>query len=170
MEGTSFREMAVWKEHDFWKYEIFERDVEPELLPGFEDLVRLWREKRGDRPMPAWDDFDFHDFVGWHGRIAMVEIFYEPFDYLYLLFGEKMTEQFMFDYTGKLGSELLDSGQETAEDMEFYEMACRKMLIARVSGQLNWLRRPHANATFVEFPLSDNGETTTHTVMPMIVG
>jgi hypothetical protein len=169
MEGRGFRAMAVWKEHDFWKYEMFERDIEPEMLPGFEDLVRLWRDKRGDRPMPAWSDFDFHDFVGWHGRIAMMEILFEPFDYRYRLFGEKISEQYRVDFTGKLGSELVDSDFERVEELEFYELVCRKMLISRVSGQLKQFRRPHVSATFVEFPLSDNGETTTHTVMAMIV-
>lgn len=161
--------MAVWKEHDFWKYEMFERDIEPELLPGFEDLVRLWREKRGDRLIPAWSDFDFHDFAGWHGRISLMEILYDPFDWRYQLFGEKIAEQYKVDFTGKLGSELVDSGHERVEEFEFYEMVCRKMLISRVSGQLKQFRRPHASATFVEFPLSDDGETTTHTFFAMVL-
>jgi len=160
--------LAVWKEHDFWKYEIFERDVEPEMLPGFEDLVRLWQNKQGDRPMPAWADFDFHDFVGWHGRIAMADIFYDPYDYRYRLFGEKISEQFKADFTGKLGTDLVDGNLERLEELEFYEMVCRKMLISRVSGQLKQFHRPHVSVTFVEFPLSGNGEMTTHTVMAMI--
>jgi len=104
MKGQGFRAVAIWKEHDSWKYEIFERDVEPKMLPGFEDLVRLWQKKRGDRPVPAWSDFDFHDFVGWHGRITASEVLYDPFDYRYRLFGEQIAEQFNADYTGKLGS------------------------------------------------------------------
>jgi len=160
--------VAVWKESDLWKYETFELDVEPEMLPGFEDLVRLWHDKRGDRPAPAWRDFGFHDFDGWHGRIAVSDVSYDPFDFRYRLFGEKMAEQFKADHTGKLFTHLIDIGQEPAEDLEFYEMACRGMLITRVSGQLYWLRRPHANVTFVEFPLSDNGETTTNFVEAMI--
>jgi hypothetical protein len=163
-----FRAVTVWKEHDFWKYEIFERDVEPEMLPGFEELVRLWQNKQGDRPAPAWSDFDFHDFAGWHGRIAVSDISYNPFDFRYRLFGEKMAERFEADHTGKLFSDLIDSGQEPTEDLEFYEVACREMLITRVSGQLYWLRRPHISATFVEFPLSDTGEMTTHFVEAMI--
>ncbi len=154
--------MTVWKEIDFWKYEIFECDVEPEMLPRFEGLVRLWRKKRSDRPVPAWSDFDFHDFAGWHGRIALSDVLYDPFDLRYRLFGQMMVEQYKTDYTGKLLSELVDSGVEPTEDMEFYEMVCRKKLITRVSGQLNRHGRTHVNVTFVEFPLSDTGEMTTH--------
>lgn len=160
--------MAVWKKSKDWKYEIFERDVEPEMLPGFEDLVRLWRARRDDRPVPAWSDFDFRDFAGWHGRIVVQEVFHDPFDMRYRLFGETVAERYRADFTGRLLSELVESGQEPAEDMVFYEMATREKLIARVSGELNWLHRPHVSSTFVEFPLSDNGETTTHLLAAMI--
>jgi hypothetical protein len=160
--------VALWKKYDGWTYEIFERDIGPEMLPGFEDLVRLWQEKRGDRRLPAWSDFDFFDFTGWHGRIAVSDVFYNPFDYRYRLFGEEVAARLRADYTGKLGSELLECGQEDAEDLEFYEMTSRKMLISRVSGRLDWLHRAHVSVTFVEFPLSDTGETTTHLVAAMI--
>ena len=160
--------MTVWKKSKDWTYETFERDVEPEMLPGFEDLVRLWQAKRGDRPVPAWSDFDFRDFVGWHGRITTYEVSHDPFDIRFRLFGEKVAERYRADFTGRLLSELVESGQEPAEDMAFYEMAAAKMLIARTSGELNWLRRPHVSTTFVEFPLSDTGEMATHIVSAMI--
>ena len=160
--------MAVWKKSNGWTYETFERDVDPEMLPGFEVLVRLWRTKRGDRPAPAWSDFDFRDFAGWHGRITMYEVSHDPFDYRCRLFGEKVAERYQADYTGKLYSKLVESGREPAVDMEFYEMVSRKMLIARTSGGLNWLRRPHVSTIFVEFPLSDTGEMATHIVSAMI--
>lgn len=159
--------MALWKEHNFWKYEVFDRDIAPELLPGFEDMVRLWQKKRDGRPSPAWSDFDFHDFVGWHGRIAVLEVFRQPFDMRYRLFGEEIAERYKADFTGKLLSELVDSGREPPEDLEFYEMLTREMLIARVSGELFWLKRPHVTSTFVEFPLSENSETMTHLLATM---
>ncbi len=56
--------MAIWRKFDGWTYENFDRDIEPEDLPGFDDLVRLWQSKRGDRTVPSWSDFDFYDFKG----------------------------------------------------------------------------------------------------------
>jgi len=79
-----------------------------------------------------------------------------------------MAEIFQADHTGKLFSELVETGREPVEDLEFYEMVARKMLITRFSGQFYWLRRPHTSATFVEFPLSDDGETMTHFLEAMI--
>ncbi len=73
--------MTIWKEFEGWTYEFFDRDIEPAALPGFEDLVRLWQDRRGDRAVPSWSDFDFYDFKGWHGRISVYEISYDPFDY-----------------------------------------------------------------------------------------
>ena len=45
--------MTIWKEHDQWKYEIFDLDIEPDLFPGFEDVIELWLKKKGDPPRPA---------------------------------------------------------------------------------------------------------------------
>jgi hypothetical protein len=51
--------MTIWKEFEGWTYEYFDRDVEPSALPGFEDLVRLWQDRRGGRVVPSWSDLDF---------------------------------------------------------------------------------------------------------------
>lgn len=160
--------MTIWNKVDGWTYECFERDVAPETLPGFEDMIRLWRGKRGGRPVPAWSDFDFADFAGWHGRILLSEVQYEPFDLYYRLFGVEMVNRLQTDNTGKRLTELVAQGLEPAVDLEFYEMASRKMLIARVSGELRWLKRKHVTASFLEFPLSDTGDRATHLLSAMI--
>ncbi len=63
--------MTIWKEIEGWTFEYFDRDIAPAALPGFEDLVRLWQDRRGDRVVPSWSDFDFYDFKGWHGRLSV---------------------------------------------------------------------------------------------------
>lgn len=160
--------MTIWNKIDGWTYESFERDVAPEMLPGFEDMIRLWRTKLGGRPVPARSDFDFADFAGWHGRIVLSEVHYEPFDLYYRLFGVEVVNRMQTDNTGKRYTELVAQGLEPAVDLEFYEMTSREMLIARVSGELRWLKRKHVTATFVEFPLSDTGDRATHLLSAMI--
>ena len=66
--------------------------------------------------------------------------------------------------TGAKGSELAEMRVEHPVTMEFYEMTCRRMLIARTSGPLNMKGREHIQATFVGFPLSDDGLRATHTL------
>ena len=160
--------MPIWKKQDNWLYEFFERDIAPEKLPGFEDLVRLWQSRCDGRPAPALTDFDFYDFKGWHGRIVISDLSYDPFDYRFRLFGVKVADKLGADYTGRLYSQVVSEGLNPIDDFAFYEMTGRKMLISRVSGDLGWTGREYATATFVEFPLSDNGQMATHFMAAMI--
>jgi len=160
--------MTVWKRTDDWLYEYFERDIAPDALPGFEDIVMLWQSRRGGRPAPALADFDFYDFKGWHGRIVLEDVFYEPFDYRFRLVGVDVTNRLGADYTGRLYSEVVAGGVNPIDDFEFYEMTCREMLISRVSGDLGWTNRQYTSAVFTEFPLSDNGRMATHLLTAMI--
>ncbi len=66
--------------------------------------------------------------------------------------------------TGVTGSDLAKIEVEDIASMEFNEMTCRQMLISRISGPLNYKGREHVEATFVEFPLSDDGLKATHTL------
>ncbi len=160
--GTVY--MAIWKEFEGWTYEYFDRDIEPGALPGFEDLVRLWQDRRGGRVVPSWPDFDFYDFKGWHGRIGVYEISYDPFDYACRLSGTEVDGIFERTMTGAKSSEMVETVVEHRTTMEFYEMTCSQMLIARISGPLNLKGRAHVQATFVELPLSDDGLKATHTL------
>ncbi len=162
--------MTIWNKYEDWTYEYFDRDVEPETLPGFEDLVRLWQDKRGDRPAPAWSDFDFYDFKGWHGRISVFDIVYDPFDYIFRLSGSVVDGVYDQTMTGTKGSELAEMQVEDRASLEFYEMSCRQMLISRASGPLNFKGRQHVQVVFVEFPLSDDGLRSTHTLEALISG
>ncbi len=160
--------MTIWKQFEDWTYEYFDRDIEPAKLPGFEDLVRLWNDKRGDRAAPMWSDFDFYDFKGWHGRISVHDIVYDPFDYITRLSGTAFDGAYEQTMTGTRGSEMAEMLAENLANMEFYEMTCRQMLISRVSGPLNFKGREHVQVIFVEFPLSDDGIMSTQTLEALI--
>ncbi len=162
--------MAIWKEFEGWTYEYFDRDIEPATLPGFEDLVQLWQDRRGDRVVPSWSDFDFYDFKGWHGRLGVHEISYDPFDYAYRLSGTEIDRVHGQTMTGAKGSGLTEMRVEDLLSMEFYEMTCRQMLISQISGPLNLKGRAHVQATFVDFPLSDDGLKATHTFEALLSG
>ena len=156
--------MAIWKETEGWTYEYFDRDIEPATLPGFEDMARLWQERRGDRVVPSWSDFDFYDFKDWHSRLAVIDISYNPFDFTWRLSGSEIDGVYKRTMTGAKRSELTELRLEESETMKFYEMTSSHMLIARTSGPINLKGREHVHATFVEFPLSDDGLKATHTL------
>lgn len=161
--------MTIWKEFEGWIYEYFDRDIEPAALPGYEDLVRLWQSKRGDRVVPSRSDFDFYDFKGWHGRLSVYDISYDPFDYTCRLSGTEVDVAYDQTLTGVTGSDLAEMRVEHPATMEFYEMTCRQMLISRQLGPLNFKGREHIQVTFVEFPLSDDGLRATQTLEAMTV-
>ena len=161
--------MTIWKKFEGWSYEYFDRDIEPAALPGFEDLVRLWHDKRGDRVVPSWSDFDFYDFKGWHSRLSVYDISYDPFEYTTRLSGTVVDEMYDQTMTGVTGTELEELRAEPSASMEFYEMTCRQMLISRQLGSLNFKGREHVHVTFVEFPLSDDGLRATQTLEALII-
>ena len=72
----------------------------------FTSFVALWHAKRRNGRLPAWRDFDFHDFKGWHGMIHVDELVsLEPFEMRCRLWGSQLTEILGIDETGKLLSE-----------------------------------------------------------------
>ncbi len=160
--------MTIWKVFGNWTFEYFDNDIDPEALPGFEDLVRLWQDRRGDRAVPAWSNFEFYDFKGWHGRISVYDITYDPFEYVTRLSGTVVDGLYDQTMTGVTGTEMEEMRVEPPGSMEFYEMTCRQLLISRQTGQLNFRGREHIQATFVEFPLSDDGLKATHTLEALI--
>ena len=161
--------MTIWKELDGWSFEYFDRDIAPADLPGFEDMVRLWQDKRGDRPAPSWSDFDFYDFKGWLGRISVYDICYDPFGYTNRLSGTAMDGAYERTLTGMTETDLEEMRFEHPDSMEFYEMICRGMLISRQTGTLDFKGRQNVQVAFVELPLSDDGQRATHTLEALIV-
>ena len=154
--------MAVWRRVNNWTYEVFDRNAAPEQFGVFESLVALWRVKRGAREMPSWADFDFYDFKGWHGVIAVQEVVTEPFDLRCRLWGSELTEVFGADNTGKLHSEFGPGYTET--DAAFLGELCRSGSIGMSHGKLDWLQKGHKSAAFIDLPLSDDGSAVHHLV------
>ncbi len=152
--------MTVWKRVDNWTYEVFDHNTPPEQFGVFESLVALWRVKRNDRRMPSWADFDFYDFKGWHGWIAVEEIITDPFNLRCRLWGTELTKVLGSDNTGKLYSEY---GQGyTENDLAFLTELCHSGSIGMSHGTLDWLQKGHKSAAFIDLPLSDDGSAVHH--------
>ena len=152
--------MAVWKRLPNWTYELFEAETPAARFGAFEPLVALWHAKRADAGLPAWSDFDFFDFKGWHGRIAVQEIVTDPFDLRCRLWGTELTEILGSDNTGKLFSDL-GSGY-TDNDLGYLNELCRTGSIGRSHGSLDWLQKGYKSVAFLDLPLADDGATPTH--------
>ncbi len=152
--------MAVWKRVANWTYEVFDCNTPAERFGEFESFVGLWHAKRGDRELPSWADFDFYDFKGWHGAIAVQDVISEPFNLRCRLWGSKLTDILGSDNTGKLYSEL--GAGFTENDMAYLTELCRSGSIGMSHGQLDWLQKGHKAAAFIDLPLSNDGSAVNH--------
>ncbi|MEQ8443011.1 MAG: hypothetical protein RIM33_14745 [Alphaproteobacteria bacterium] len=151
-----------------WTYRSFEPDMAAEELPRFEELIRLWQSRRNGRRVPAWRDFDFLDFKGWHGLISVYEITYDPFDWKVRLSGTCVDHVFGQARTGKTRSELYADALEEEEATAFYEKACADQMICLTRGPINLQDRDFHWVEFLELPCSDGPEVATHTIEAMI--
>ncbi|MDH3472908.1 MAG: PAS domain-containing protein [Rhodospirillales bacterium] len=152
--------MAIWKQVPNWTYELFVPDTPPEEFGGFAPLIRLWQGKREERRLPAWSDFDFYDFKGWHGSVAVQEVIAEPFDLRCRLWGSHLTQVLGADNTGKRFSEL--GSTYTENDLSYLHELCRCGAIGKSHGSLDWLQRHYKSVAFVDLPLADDGTTVSH--------
>ncbi len=155
--------MTLWKKVEGFSFHYFEPlEDGPELKP-FDRLVKLWRSKfDGDR-IPRWADFDFTDFRGWHSRIAIYDVTYDPFDYVVRLSGESYNQAMGQNMKGVTRHDLLSIAVERETSDAFFKKTCTEMLIAYSNG-VNVIDREHMNVEFLELPLSDNGQHATHTI------
>ena len=155
---------TLWGEFDGWTYWHFSREMPPDDLPRFADVIRLWQAKRKGRIVPQWADFDFYDFVGWHGWVNIHEVNYDPFDYRVRLSGTLADELYGQSTHGYGRAEMNEIYAETEKRDEFDEHACRNLLISFVEGPFNAVGMTFRKVEYLELPLSDNGERATHTI------
>lgn len=154
----------LWKVHEGWRYQYFEPDIDPSTVPEFESLVKTWQSKRAGRRVPSWSDFDFYDFKGWHGWVCVYDVTYDPFDYRVRLSGTHIDELYGLTTKGYDRGRMNQIFAETAVRDEFDEMNCRNLTIAYITGPLNVQGKTFNRVSYLELPLSDDGEKAQNTI------
>jgi hypothetical protein len=61
-----------------------------------------WSQKRGERAMPAYRDFDPLDFAWALGKVSLIDVEREPLRFRYRLVGSEHVARLGVDMTGKL--------------------------------------------------------------------
>lgn len=159
--------MTLWDSIQGFSYHYFEPFEDgPEIEP-FQQLISVWRSKFHGKRIPAWSDFDFTDFAGWHSRLAIYDVTYDPFDYKIRLSGEQFNQILGRNMKGATREEVLALAVEDEFGDVFYKKTCHEMLIAYTKG-INIVDRQHINVEFLELPLSDDGLHATHTIETFI--
>lgn len=160
--------MTFWGNIQGFECHYFEALEDSPLLEPFASLVSVWRSKFDGKRIPKWSDFDFTDFRGWHSRLAIFDISYEPFDYIIRLSGEEFNSIAGRNMKGVTRNDLMAIAVEDILTDKFYEKASTEMLIAYQKG-INVVDREHLAVEFLELPLSDNGLHATHSIEVVFV-
>lgn len=135
-------------------------DTPPERFGVLAGVVALWRAKRRGGRLPAWSDFDFYDFVGWHGSVYVDEVLSrDPLELRCRLWGTKLTDLLGSDQTGKLFSE-----SPVAGDLDRAE-ANRRIVLEGMIG-LSVARAElwgqHLRLAVVKLPCAGDGAAVDH--------
>lgn len=160
--------MTLWDKIQGFEFHYFEPLEDSPILQPFSSLVSVWRSKFKDNRIPAWSDFDFTDFLGWHSRITIQDVSYDPFDYKIRLSGEEYNQVLGMNAQGVSMQQFKSIAIEDDLADEFYEKTCTEMLMAYTKG-INIIDRQHVNVEFLELPLTDNGLHATHTIEAVVV-
>jgi len=128
-----------------------------EPLAGFVDI---WRAKRASGRLPAWRNFDFYDFVGWHGYVYVDQVVArDPLEMRCRLWGIELTELLGFDETGKLFSE--SPAAAAPGRLEINSRVVGEGLVCLMSGRaVAW--GTHTLFTVVKLSCADDGVTVDH--------
>lgn len=147
-----------------WCYAMCPLETDPGRFGPFEDLVGLWRRRRGaGRRMPSRADFDAEDFVPWLGRIFIARVERDPFDLRFTLWGTRLRDWWRIDYTGRtLGELSVDPGSWEVERRYFSAMD-RAPFLGIASGCLSLHQRSHIRVLGLDLPMSD-GDGLAHVV------
>lgn len=151
---------------DNWKYYRYDLDEPVSDFPHFESLWQCWQTRRTDGKLPAWRDFDFDDFRGWYGFLIVYDVLHNPFDLKYRMFGTEMVEMYKAEYTGKTIREN-NFEIEDNQDLDHFEGLYNQRKVGASTGPIYWDDRHWRCLSFLDLPLSDDGNTITHFLTAM---
>lgn len=139
-----------------WAYGLCPIDTDASRFGPFESFVALWHSKiRRGETLPARDDFDFFDFRGWWGKIAIARFEVEPFDVRFTLWGTDLTEWWGVDYTNKrLGEQSTSPEVWQHVESKYFLAMMDDPFIGIVIGNLDQHERPYIRVIGVDLPLA----------------
>jgi len=149
--------MVIWKQALGWTYQVFDADALSDNVAPFGSLVKLWQSRFDGDKLPAWRDFKFEDFYGWHGWLRVGDFIPgRTDDFEYRLWGVHAVDFYGVDLTGKRMSEL-DFGFDE-DDRKLLTLLATEKKITLATGPLFWQERDHLLVSVLKMPLANDGE------------
>lgn len=157
----------LWGQLDRWSYYHYPADADAGQFGRAASLVELWHTKKAGRALPSWADFDFFDFVGWHGWISIFEIRHNPLDWQCRLSGTYVDQLTGSTFQNKTRDEVFDHAI-TDGSLAFFEHTLKAGVIGWSVGPINRVGREHTNVQYIELPCSNDGRQVDHTIEVML--
>ncbi|WP_425403768.1 hypothetical protein [Hwanghaeella sp.] len=144
-----------------WVYRTYPLGEDAAELGTAGPVFDLWRAKCDMPHLPAWRDFDFGEFVGWHANLILYEVKTEPFDLLYRICGGGAAHVYGKDLTGQTMRSGAEGIQEDI-DLAFYQEMADERRYGTCQGPAYWRGRLFLQHAFLCLPLSEDGDRVTH--------
>jgi hypothetical protein len=138
-----------------WHYATCPLDTDPWRLGPFEDLVRVWQDRRRGRLLPSRHDFDIGDFAPWLGRVFIARVERDPFDLRFTLWGTQLREWWRVDYTGRTIGELSADPVSWQIERRYFQAMDLDPFLGIASGYLSQHGRDHIKVVGLDLPMSE---------------
>lgn len=145
-----------------WAYRAYGPDTESEAFGPLAPIVALWQRKApAPGIFPCWRDFDFMDFEGWWGHLSLAEMYRDPVDARWILWGTKLVEWWGREYTNQRISDQPFLGDDWKRfERPYFERLLSERLVGFVSGTLEPQGREYLYVEGVDLPLEKAGAVT----------
>lgn len=120
----------------------------------FESIFRLWDSKRANGLFPCWKDFDFTDFVGWHGMMIISETRWDPFEITYRIFGSEIANILGEDLTGKTSHPGDEGNFYYSLDRPYLEAIVEQKKLGYATGYFDKRGNIHRKIAYMDFPMN----------------
>lgn len=144
-----------------WRYNSCDLETDPSLFGPFQDIVKMWSDRRQGEALPSRRDFDFFDFKEWWGRISIAKIELDPLNVRFVLWGTQLTAWWGVDYTNKeVGEASISPDVWKLVEWRYFERMTKSPFIGVAYGPLDQHGRKTMKVMGIDLPLAQNGAVT----------
>lgn len=150
----TMKDSSISTEWGYWRCGL---DAPAAAFGIYSTIVTAWRDRipPGER-LPRRGAFDFTDFRGWWGRVAIARIERAPFDVRFTLWGTTLRDWWGVDYTNRRIGEAAKNPEAwtLTEGLYFAEMT-QAPFIGIAAGNLSQHDRSYISVVSLDLPVGD---------------
>lgn len=126
--------------------------------PRLADLLRYWRDKRGERLLPAHGDIDPIELKAHLGLLYFVDVEREPRRYRFRMIGTAIVATLGRDMSGRYFEDIYPD-DILADTVEGFDWIVEHRAPLRLFGIAVYAEKRHYDFEILHLPLASDGET-----------